>query len=54
MKKYIKYILFILVILGIKWTVSYFTGMEFRWWITLGIGIGTLLGYQLIESKLEH
>ncbi|CAM3294077.1 hypothetical protein STPL106120_04245 [Streptococcus pluranimalium] len=51
MKSFYKILFLIIVWLILKVLISHFTGLEFRWWISVGIIVGSLIGYYVIDKK---
>ena len=51
LKELMKLILILAAGLLISFTLSKITGMQFRWWITVGIFTGGYIGSQLVKKR---
>ncbi|MFC3928242.1 hypothetical protein ACVR05_06625 [Streptococcus caprae] len=52
-KRYKVYIVLLLLLLVVKFAISYYTDQRFTWWTTIGIGIGGILSYELFNYYLN-
>lgn len=51
LKELMQLILILAAGLLISFTLSKITGMQFRWWITVGIFTGGYIGSQLVKKR---